>query len=79
MDKLECIDQAVLCEERSGLDLGDFMTLKEQITLPELQPWLKIRLQNYEDLKLKKTADRTVVFMAVTIGSALIITEAEHR
>lgn len=72
MDKLECIDQAVLYEERSGLDLSDFMTLKEQITLPELQPWLKIRLQNYADLKLKKTADITVVFISGTIRSTLL-------
>ena len=38
-DKLECIDQAMIYEERSGLYLGDFMALEEQITLPELQPW----------------------------------------
>ena len=36
MNKLECIDQAVLYEEHSELNLDDSMTLKEQIMLPEL-------------------------------------------
>ena len=64
MDKLECMDQAVIYEERSGLDLGEFMVLKEEITLPELKPWLEIRLRDYEGLKLRKKANIVVVFVS---------------
>jgi hypothetical protein len=39
------------------------MALKEQVTLPELQPWLKIRLQEYDDLMLRKKAEIVVVFV----------------
>ena len=64
MDKLECMDQAIIYEERSGLDLGEFMALKEQITLPELKPWLEIRLRDYKGLKLRKKANIVVVFVS---------------
>ena len=64
MDKLECIDQAIIYEERSGLDLGEFMALKEEITLPELKTWLEIRLRDYEELKLRKKANTDVVFVS---------------
>jgi HD domain len=64
LDKLECIDQAIIYEERYGLDLSEFMALKEQVTLPELQPWLKIRLQEYDDLMLRKKAEIVVVFVS---------------
>ena len=67
IDKLECIDQAIIYEERSGLNLDAFMVLKEQITLSELQPWLKTRLQDYENLKSRKKAEVTVVFVIGTI------------
>ncbi|KAL8881212.1 MAG: hypothetical protein Q9198_001539, partial [Flavoplaca austrocitrina] len=64
IDKLECIDQAIIYEERSGVNLGNFMALEEQITLPELQRWKKIRLQDYENLKSRKKARITVVFVS---------------
>ena len=64
MDKLECMDQAIIYEERSGLDLGEYMALKEQITLPELKLWLEIRLRDYEGLKLRKKANTVVVFVS---------------
>ena len=38
------------------------MTLKEQITLPVLQPWSEIRLRDYQGLKLRKKANIVVVF-----------------
>ncbi|KAL9632746.1 MAG: hypothetical protein Q9204_003662 [Flavoplaca sp. TL-2023a] len=64
IDKLECIDQAIIYEERSGVNLGNFMALEEQITLPELKSWKKIRLQDYENLKSRKKAPITVVFVS---------------
>lgn len=78
MDKLECIDQAILYEERSGLGLGEFMALKEQITLPELKPWLQMRLQDYENLKARKNANIVVVFVSGKIGHVLLSVEADH-
>jgi HD domain len=68
MDKLVCMDQAVIYEERSGLDLGEFMALKEQITLPELKPWLEIVLQKHENLGLRKSADIVVIFVSGMTG-----------
>lgn len=78
MDKLECMDQAFLYEERSGLGLGDFMALKEQITLPELKPWLQMRLQDYENLKARKNANILVVFVSGKTGHVLLSVEADH-
>lgn len=78
MDKLEYMDQAIIYEERSGLDLGEFMALKGQITLPELKPWLEIRLQDYEDLKSRRNADIIVVFVSGMTGYILICIIAEH-
>ena len=63
MNKLKCIDQTIIYEKRSKLNLREFMTLKEQITLSELKSWLKLRLQNYENLKLKKKTNITVMFV----------------
>jgi hypothetical protein len=40
------------------------MALRKHVTLPELQPWLNTRLQDYEELKLRKKADITVVFVS---------------
>ena len=79
MDKLECMDQAIIYEERSGLDLSDFMGLKEQVTLPELKPWLEIRLRDYEDLKLRKKANLLVVFVSgIKCPGPVIFNEADH-
>jgi 5'-deoxynucleotidase YfbR-like HD superfamily hydrolase len=68
IDKLECIDQAIIYEERSGLDLGEFMALKIHITLPELMPWLQIRLEDYERLKSRKKEEILVVFVSGMVG-----------
>lgn len=68
LDKLECIDQAIIYEERHDLDLSEFMALKEQVTLSELQPWLKIGLQDYDDLMLGKKAEIVVVFISGMTG-----------
>ena len=40
------------------------MALRKHVTLPELQPWLNTCLQDYEELKLRKEADITVVFVS---------------
>ncbi|MCJ1448909.1 MAG: HD domain-containing protein 2 [Stictis urceolatum] len=64
MDKLECLDQAVLYSERSGIALDEFMDLKEKITLPELQPWLEMRLKDHENLKLRQKMYIKVVFIS---------------
>ena len=79
MDKLECMDQAIIYEERSGLDLGEFMALKEQITLPELKPWLEIRLRDYGGLKLRKRAKIVVVFVSgIKCPGPVIFNEADR-
>ena len=44
--------------------MSEFMALKEEITLPELQPWLERRLQDYGKLKLRQNSDVTVVFVS---------------
>lgn len=78
VDKLECMDQAIIYEERSGLDLGEFMSLKSQITLPELTPWLQMRLQDYQNLKLRRRMDFTVVFICGITDQSWILTQAEQ-
>ena len=54
--------------DKSGINPGNFMALEEQITLPELKRWKKIRLQDYENLKSSKKERITVVFVSGTIG-----------
>ena len=73
LDKLECIDQAVIYEERTGRDLSEFMALKAQVTLPELKPWLDSLLQKYENLKLRKTDDIVIVFVCGMNGYVLVL------
>ena len=79
MDKLEYMGQAIIYEERSGLDLGEFMAFREQITLPELKPWLETRLRDYEGLKLQNKANILVVFVSGTKRPGPVISnEADH-
>lgn len=78
MGKLEFMDQAILYEERSGLGSIDFMALNEQITLPELKPWLQMRLQDYDNLKARKNANIVVVFISGKFGHVLLLVEADH-
>jgi hypothetical protein len=40
------------------------MALRRHVTLPELQPWLNTRLQDYEELRLRKKAGITLVFVS---------------
>ena len=77
LDKLECMDQALIYEERSGEDLSEFMASESEVTLPELKPWLDILLQKYEDLKLRKTADIVVVFVCGVTCYIIYHNEAE--
>jgi hypothetical protein len=62
MDKLECMHQAVIYEERTGIDMSDFMQLKEKVTLPELQPLLETCFLKHNELKLRRQFDIVVVF-----------------
>jgi len=64
MDKLECIQQAIIYEERTGKDMSDFMLLKEKVTLLELKPLLDTCLQKYDELKQRKQTDIVVVFVS---------------
>jgi 5'-deoxynucleotidase YfbR-like HD superfamily hydrolase len=64
MDKLECMHQAVIYEERTGIDMSDFMQLKEKVTLPELQPLLETCFLKHNELKLRRQFDIVVVFVS---------------
>ena len=78
LDKLECMDQAIIFEERHNLDLSDFIDLKEQVTLPELQPLLEKRMQDYHDLVSRRKMDIVVVFVSGMDCCVPILMEAEH-
>ena len=73
------MDQAIIYEERSGLDLAAFMNLKKQVTLSRLQPWLEIRLQDYEGLKIRKKASIVVVFVSGKECPGPVISDETHR
>ena len=64
VDKLECIQQAVIYEERTGKDMSDIMKLQEKITLPELKPLLSTCLQQYRDLQARQQEDVVVIFVS---------------
>lgn len=68
IDKLECVHQAVMYEERTGKDMSDFMGLKEKITLPQLQPLLETCVTKYQKLQLRKKSDITIVFVTGTFN-----------
>lgn len=78
MDKLESIDQAILYQERSGLDLCEFIGSNQQIDLPELEPWLHRRLQDYENLRARKNTNPVVVFVSGKTGHVLLFVGADH-
>ncbi|KAF2633000.1 cytidylate kinase [Macroventuria anomochaeta] len=67
IDKLECIQQANVYEGRSGTDLGEFMALKEKVTLPVLQPLLNDCLHEHEEFT-KRTKTRLVVIFLIVPG-----------
>jgi hypothetical protein len=71
IDKLDCMQQAVIYEERTGKNMGDFMELKEKITLPELKPLLDACLAKYKELQLRRQADITIIFVSGTFHQYL--------
>jgi len=64
LDKLECLDQAVIYEERSGVNLEEFMGLEEQVTLPELRDLVDMRLQDYERLRSRARTHIVIIFVS---------------
>lgn len=50
VDKLECMHQAVIYEERDGINLEEFMLLSEKVTLPQLGPLRDACLQKHKEL-----------------------------
>ena len=74
IDKLECMHQAVIYEERTGEDMRNFMELEGEITLPELNPLLDTVLRKFEELKMRKRADIVMVFVSGRANGALLYT-----
>jgi 5'-deoxynucleotidase YfbR-like HD superfamily hydrolase len=72
IDKLECIQQAVIYEERTGKDMSDFMKLKVKVTQPELQQLLDTTLEKYGELQQVKQAEAPV---STGIYEFLVFTE----
>jgi 5'-deoxynucleotidase YfbR-like HD superfamily hydrolase len=72
IDKLECIQQAVIYEERTGKDMSDIMKLKANVTQPELQQLLDTTLRKYGKLQQVKQAEAPVF---TGIYEFLVITE----
>lgn len=64
IDKLECMHQAVIYEERDGIDMSEFMKLKEAVTLTELQPLLDACLQKHEEVAARKEVGLFVIFVS---------------
>jgi 5'-deoxynucleotidase YfbR-like HD superfamily hydrolase len=64
IDKLECLQQAVLYQQRYHLPLEEFMNLKDNITLPELQPLLKSCLSKYDEVRTRQRDAIVVVFVS---------------
>ncbi|KAF9728651.1 cytidylate kinase [Paraphaeosphaeria minitans] len=64
LDKLECYHQAIIYEERTGIDLEEFKELKEKITLPELQPLLDECLKRHKEIKQRRLIDPIVIFVS---------------
>jgi len=64
IDKLECIHQADVYEQRSGADLSEFMELKEKVTLPGWQPLLNDCLYKHEETRMRKANNPIVIFVS---------------
>ena len=79
MDVLECIDQAIIYKERCGLDMGRFIALTEQVTSPELKPWLMIRLRDYQELQLRNKASIEVVCLSGKDSPGPVISDETDR
>ena len=66
IDKIECMSQAMIYEQRLGIDMSEFMALKEQVTLPYLKNCVELRIQSYSEAKARKDGDYVVVFVSGT-------------
>jgi 5'-deoxynucleotidase YfbR-like HD superfamily hydrolase len=64
IDKLECMHQAVIYEERDGIDMSEFMELRKAVTLKELKPLLDACLQKHEEVVARKEAGLFVIFVS---------------
>ncbi|KAF1357332.1 cytidylate kinase [Lizonia empirigonia] len=64
VDKLECIQQANIYQQRTGIDLGEFMELKEKVTLPVWQPLLDDCLHSHEETVRRKNVDLVVILIS---------------
>ncbi|KAF1363472.1 cytidylate kinase [Lizonia empirigonia] len=64
VDKLECIQQANIYQQRSGVDLGEFMELKDKVTLPVWQPLLNNCLQIHEEMARRDKSDLVIIFIS---------------
>jgi 5'-deoxynucleotidase YfbR-like HD superfamily hydrolase len=64
IDKLECLQQAVMYQQKYQIPLQEFMDLKEMVTLPELKPLLDVCLRKYEEVKMRQHDDLVVVFVS---------------
>ncbi|OAL07202.1 cytidylate kinase [Phaeosphaeriaceae sp. SRC1lsM3a] len=64
IDKLECLQQAVLYQQRYRLPLEEFMDLKNNVTLPELQPLLNSCLAKYDEVKTRQRDATAVIFVS---------------
>lgn len=67
IDKLECIIQAVIYQERNGTLVDDFMNLQENVTNPGLQPLLQHCLQTHNDIKTRHGKGLVVIFVSGNI------------
>lgn len=69
MDALECMDQAVIYEERSQrtLELSEFMQLEQKVETPELKSWMAHLKQEREALWHQDSADTVLIFVLGSI------------
>ena len=65
MDALECMDQAVIYEERSlrALSLGEFMELESKVNVPELDSWVAHIKEERDAVWSRETARRVILFV----------------
>ena len=68
VDALECMDQAIIYEERSrcNLKLGEFMELQSKVAVPQLEGWVTHLKQERADLWSPKRASIVVLFVIGT-------------
>jgi len=72
VDKLECIQQANIYERRSGIDMSDFMELKEKVTAPRWQPLLKECLRSHEEFSKRAENDLVIIFVSGKLVNGFI-------